>query len=151
MLSPYKVIDLTDHRGEISGMILGDLGADVIKVEPPGGGQGRFQGPKVADDGQDATERSLQFLAYNRNKRSIVLNPSSDTDRGMLLAMMIGADFVLDSGPPSNLAGYGISFDDLKKVNPRIIYVHISPWGIDGPAANRPASDLTISVEDTSS
>ena len=127
-------------------MILGDLGANVIKVEPPGGSLSRFQGPKVADDSQEETERSLQFLAYNRNKRSIVLNPSSETDRGMLLAMMIGTDFVLDSGPPSNLAAYGISFDDLKKVNPRIIYVHISPWGIDGPAANRPASDLTISA-----
>ena len=85
MLSPYKVIDLTDHRGEISGMILGDLGANVIKVEPPGGSLSRFQGPKVADDSQEETERSLQFLAYNRNKRSIVLNPSSETDRGLSL------------------------------------------------------------------
>ena len=146
MLSPYRVLDLTDHRGEISGMILGDMGADVIKVEPPGGGAGRFQGPLLTNEDVPESERSLQFAAYNRNKRSIVLDPDSQTDRGMLLALAVGVDFVLDSGSPGNLARYGLGFDDLRGVNPRIIHVHISPWGVDGPAADRPAADLTLSA-----
>ena len=143
MLSPYRVLDLTDHRGEISGMILGDMGADVIKVEPPGGGAGRFQGPLLTNEDVPESERSLQFAAYNRNKRSIVLDPDSQTDRGMLLALAVGVDFVLDSGSPGNLARYGLGFDDLRGVNPRIIHVHISPWGVDGPAADRPAAART--------
>ena len=146
MLNQYRVLDLTDHRGEISGMILGDLGADVIKVEPPQGNAGRYQGPLIADDSVPASERSLQFAAYNRNKRSIVLDPTSVTDRGMLLAMAIGADFVLDSGPPGNLAAYGIGFDQLRGVNPHVVHVNISPYGVDGPAADRPANDLTQSA-----
>ena len=83
MLNQYRVLDLTDHRGEISGMILGDLGADVIKVEPPEGNAGRYQGPLIDDESVPASERSLQFAAYNRNKRSIVLDPTSVTDRGI--------------------------------------------------------------------
>ncbi len=127
-------------------MILGDLGADVIKVEPPEGCAGRFRGPMLGDANVPLSERSLQFAAYNRNKRSIVLDPESTTDRGLLLALAVGTDFVLDSGPPGNLARYGLGFDNLRGVNPRIVHVHISPWGADGPAANRPASDLTLSA-----
>lgn len=127
-------------------MILGDLGADVIKVEPPQGNAGRYQGPRLTDTSIPECERSLQFAAYNRNKRSIVLDPQSATDRGMLLAIAVGADFVLDSGPPGNLAEYGVDFEQLRGVNPQIVHVNISPWGIDGPAADRPASDLTLSA-----
>ena len=148
MLSHYRVLDLTDHRGELAAAILGDLGADVIKVEPPGGNAGRFQGPLIDDPELPEAERSLQFAAYNRNKRSIVLDPSSETDRGMLMAMAVGADFVIDSGPPGYLAAYDITFDKLRGINPRIVHVHLSPYGVDGPAAERPASDLTLSAMD---
>jgi crotonobetainyl-CoA:carnitine CoA-transferase CaiB-like acyl-CoA transferase len=127
-------------------MILGDLGADVIKIEPPGGNAGRYQGPRLDDADLPESERSLQFAAYNRNKRSIVLDPDSVTDRGMLLAMAVGADFILDSGPPGNLAQYGIGFAELRGVNPQVVHVHISPWGADGPAVDRPATDLTLSA-----
>ena len=72
MLSPYRVLDLTDDRGEIAGMVLGDLGADVIRVEPPGGTRARRRGPLLADAAE--AERSLQFFAFNRNKRSLVLD-----------------------------------------------------------------------------
>lgn len=146
MLNHYRVLDLTDHRGELAAMVLGDLGADVIKVEPPGGNAGRRQGPFIDDDAVPESERSLQFAAYNRNKRSIVLDPASATDRGLLLAMAVGADFVIDSGPPGYLATYDIDHEQLRRVNPRIVHVHLSPYGFDGPAAGRPATDLTLSA-----
>ncbi|MEJ2132285.1 MAG: CoA transferase, partial [Gammaproteobacteria bacterium] len=144
MLSPYRVLDLTDHRGEIAGMILGDLGADVIKIEPPGGGAGRREAPHL-DDAPE-TERSLQFFAFNRNKRSMILDLATASDRETLLALVAGADFVLESAPPGQLAQHGIDFDTLRRVNRRIVHVVITPYGSDGPAAERAASDLTLSA-----
>ena len=142
MLSPYRVLDLTDDRGEIAAMVLGDLGADVIKVEPPGGSPARFCGPLLPDAA--ATEQSLQFHAYNRNKRSIVLNLEQRADRDTLLDLVSRADFLFESFPDSDLSQHGIGFDELRAANPQIVHVQISPFGTDGPAANWPASDLTI-------
>jgi crotonobetainyl-CoA:carnitine CoA-transferase CaiB-like acyl-CoA transferase len=144
MLGPYRVLDLTDERGEIAGMVLGDLGADVIRIEPPGGSAARFRGPMLKDAPE--AERSLQFAAFNRNKRSIVLDPSRTADRDVLLALVRASDFVLDSFPESLLASYGIGFEALRDANPRIVYVQIAPFGVDGPAVDWPASDLTIAA-----
>lgn len=144
MLSPYRVLDLTDHRGEIAGMILGALGADVIKIEPPGGCAGRRQGPYL--DGAPEMEQSLQFFAFNRNKRSIVLDLAGQPDRDTLLALVAGADFVLESAPPGELARHGIDFDRLRRANAHIVHVMITPYGFDGPACGRIASDLTLSA-----
>ncbi len=144
MLSPYRVLDFTDERGEIAGMVLGDLGADVIKVEPPGGSSARFCEPLLADGKQ--TERSLQFLAYNRNKRSIVLDLGQQADRDVLLQLVATADFLLESAPGSELERYDIGFEQLRAANPHLVHVQISPFGNDGPAAAWPASDLTIAA-----
>lgn len=142
MLSPYRVLDLTDERGEIAAMVLGDLGADVIKIEPPGGSPARFCGPLLSDAAD--TEQSLQFHSYNRNKRSIVLNPEEQVDRETLLALVASADILFESFPNSQLSQHGIDFEQLRVTNPQIVHVQISPFGTDGPAANWPASDLTI-------
>ena len=99
LLAPYRVLDLTDVRGQLAGMMLGDLGADVVRIEPPGGSEARRVGPLLSE-GPNA-ERSLSFAAYNRNKRSLVLDLEHEEGRGQLLALVRGADFVLDSGPPS--------------------------------------------------
>ncbi|MGE4607698.1 MAG: CoA transferase, partial [Myxococcota bacterium] len=144
MLTPYRVLDLTDHRGELAGMILGDLGADVIRVEPPEGSEARRRGPMLASGPQ--TERSLQFRAYNRNKRSIALDLRTDAGRATFLELAAGADFILESAPPSPLAANGLGFEQLRKANPRIVSVQITPFGSDGPYASWPASDLTIAA-----
>lgn len=144
MLSPYRVLDLTDERGEIAGMVLGDLGADVIKVEPPGGTSARTCPPLLGAGVE--SERSLQFMAYNRNKRSIVLDLEKTEDRDTLLQFVANADFLLESAPGSDLARHNISFEQLRAANPRLVHVQISPFGCDGPAANWPASDLTIAA-----
>lgn len=144
MLQPYRVLDLTDHRGEIAGMILGDLGADVIKVEPPGGCPGRACHPWLPDSA--ASERSLQFIAYNRSKRSIMLNLQQAADRATFLQLVATADFVLESGVPGSLADAGLSFTDLQAANPRIVHVLHTPFGVDGPRAMWAESDLSLAA-----
>ena len=95
MLSPYTVLDLTDDRGELAAMVLGDLGADVIKVEPPQGSSSRRMGPFL--EGAPETERSLHFFAFNRNKRGIILDLATDAGRSVLLRLVEKADFIIES------------------------------------------------------
>ena len=144
MLSPYRVLDVTDDRGEIAGMVLGDLGADVIRVEPPGGTVARRRGPLLAE-GPEA-ERSLQFFAYNRNKRSIVIDLEDEAGRDEFLRLVASADFVLESSPGGLLERNGLSFEALRAAQPRIVHTQITPFGCDGPSAGRAASDLTIAA-----
>jgi crotonobetainyl-CoA:carnitine CoA-transferase CaiB-like acyl-CoA transferase len=144
LLSPYRVLDLTDVRGQIAGMILGDLGADVIRVEPPIGSEARRAEP-LLESGPEL-DRSLSFTAFNRNKRSIVIDLSSGQGREAFLRLVAGADFILDSGPPSLLDEAGLDFEALLKANPEIVHVRTTPFGSDGPRADLPASDLTIAA-----
>ena len=125
-------------------MILGDLGADVIKIEPPGGSTSRHLGPFLDD--VEGAERSLQYFAYNRNKRSIVLDPARAEDQRLLEDLIRGADFLLESSPPGTLSSYGLDFEALCRLNPTIVHVVVSPFGVDGPAADRIANDLTLSA-----
>ncbi|MDE0896623.1 MAG: CoA transferase, partial [Planctomycetota bacterium] len=144
MLDPYRVLDLTDVRGQIAGMMLGDLGADVVRVEPPEGSPARRVGPLLLDAPEG--ERSLSFAAYNRNKRSVVLDLGEPEARGHFLALVAGSDFILDSGPDSWLDTHGLDFEALRSANPKIVHVRISAFGNDGPAARRPAADLTVAA-----
>ena len=86
MLSPYTVLDLTDEKGELASMVLGDLGADVIKVEPPSGSPSRAMGPFL-DDAPEM-ERSLQYFAFNRNKRGISLDLEAEAGRKILFSLV---------------------------------------------------------------
>jgi crotonobetainyl-CoA:carnitine CoA-transferase CaiB-like acyl-CoA transferase len=144
MLSPYRVLDLTDERGQIAGMMLGDLGADVVRVEPPLGSEARRAGPFLHDGPE--SERSLSFAAYNRNKRSVVLDFDSAEGRRSFLKLVEGSDFVLDSGPPSLLDEVGLSFERLREANPQIVHVRTTPFGSDGPYGELPFSDLSIAA-----
>ena len=89
MLSPYRVLDLSDDKGIFCSFVLGELGADVVCVEPPGGSQARRQGPFAG--GVREPERSLFWWAYARNKRSVVLDPESPHDRDALLRLIESA------------------------------------------------------------
>ena len=112
MLSPYRVLDLTDFRGEIGPMILGDMGADVIRIEPPAGSSARSCAPHFEGAPDDLT--SLQFIAFNRNKRSIALDPERAEDRDTLQALIRSADFVFESAPERQLESFGIDFEGPK-------------------------------------
>ena len=144
MLSPYTVLDLTDDKGELASMVLGDLGAEVIKVEPPQGSSSRRMGPFLEDAREP--ERSLQYFAFNRNKRGITLDLSAEAGRRALLRLAEGADFLLESARPGEMHQMGLGFDAMRQANPRIIYVAITAYGQDGPHAQFAASDLTLAA-----
>lgn len=143
-LAPYRVLDFTDERGEIGPMLMGDLGADVILVEPPEGTTARRCQPLAP--GADEDLASLQFIAFNRNKRSVVLDPESTLDRAALTDLIRGVDFLFESARPSRLARFGLDFDSVKAINPQIVFVRITPFGDDGPHAGLAYSDLVIAA-----
>ncbi len=142
MLSPYRVLDLTTERGLLCGQILGDLGADVIKLEPPGGSPARRLAPFYHD--QPHPERSLYWWAYNRNKRSITLNLETSEGQQILRRLAASAHFLIESDNPGFLAKYGLGYPELAAVNPALLYVSITPFGQDGPKASYADSDLII-------
>ena len=144
MLSPYTVLDLTDDRGEFTSMALGDMGADVIKVEPPQGPTSRAMGPYL-DDAPES-ERSLHYFAFNRNKRGVTLDLNGEAGRSALISLARTADFVIESAAPGEMDRLGVGFDTLSQANPRIVYVAITPYGQDGPNAHLAASDLTLAA-----
>ena len=143
VLSPYRVLDLTDERGQLAGLILAQLGAEVIAVEPPGGARSRAMGPFVGDVVDP--ERSLQHAAYNRGKRSVVLDlAGSEEDRDAFCRLVAGADVVIDSSAPGELGALGLGHDDLAALNPALVHASITAFGQDGPKAGWAACDLTV-------
>ena len=143
MLSPYRVLDLSDDRGHFAGFILAMLGAEVIAVEPRGGTRARRVGPWLG--GVAGPERSLTHLAYNRGKRSVELDYASDSaDRAELLRLVAGADVLIDSAPAGYLAAVGLGPDDLAAHNPALVTCSVTAFGGDGPQADQFATDLTV-------
>jgi crotonobetainyl-CoA:carnitine CoA-transferase CaiB-like acyl-CoA transferase len=142
MLSPYRVLDLTTERGLLCGHILGDLGADVIKIEPPGGSSARLVGPFFED--RPDLNRSIYWWAYNRNKRSITLNLETDEGRELFYRLAARAQFLVESNSPGYLTERRLGYEDLAARNRELIYVSITPFGQDGPKASYADSDLVI-------
>ncbi|MDO8431504.1 MAG: CoA transferase [Candidatus Binatus sp.] len=142
VLSPYRVLDLATERGLLCGQLLGDMGADVIKVEPPGGSSARSIGPFFND--QPHPDRSLYWWAYNRSKRSITLDLEREQGRDIFRRLAARADFLIESDNPGYLAERGLAFPDLSAINPRLIYASITAFGQDGPKASYADSDLII-------
>jgi crotonobetainyl-CoA:carnitine CoA-transferase CaiB-like acyl-CoA transferase len=140
LLSPYRVLDLTDERGILCGKILADLGADVIQIEPPGGSSARRVGPFYQDEPHP--ERSLFWWSYAANKRSVTLNLSSLDGRALLKALVPSAHFLIESLPPGDMARLGLGYDALAAINPALIVVSVTPFGQDGPYAHYSVSDL---------
>ncbi len=119
MLSPYRVLDLTNERGLLCGQMLADLGADVIAVEPPGGNSARTLGPFA--DGEPGPERSLYWWAYSRNKRSVTLDITTDEGRSELLRLAEGAHFLIESERPGRMTELGLGYAAVAKVNPALV------------------------------
>ena len=142
MLSPYRVLDLSDERGLLAGQILADLGADVILVEPPGGSPARGIAPFAGD--QPGADRSLFWWAYARNRRGVTCDIDNPAGQDLIRRLAATADFVIESDTPGAMAARGLGYDDLRKVNDQLIYVSISAFGQDGPKAAYEATDLTL-------
>jgi crotonobetainyl-CoA:carnitine CoA-transferase CaiB-like acyl-CoA transferase len=143
-LSPYRVLDLTDARAGLGPMVLAGLGADVIKVEPPGGCDARRAEPLVA--GLPPALASLRFHAFDRGKRSVVLDLESARGRADFLALVASADFVIENAGPGAMDARGLGFTALRESRRDLVYVAISPFGQTGPYAHHLATDLTLSA-----
>ena len=140
LLSPYRVLDLTDERGLLCGKILADLGADVIQIEPPGGSTAREIGPFYKGDIHP--EKSLFWWAYAINKRGITLNLETLDGRQLLQRLVKDAHFLIESWPPGYLQSLGLGYEALAAINPALIVVSITPFGQDGPYAHYKATDV---------
>ncbi|WP_340109753.1 CoA transferase [Pikeienuella sp. HZG-20] len=137
-LAGIRVIDLTRVlSGPFCSMLLGDLGADVVKVESPAGDPVRAQG--AFRDGH-----SWYFAAFNRNKRSVVLDLYTDAGKEALRRLLADADVLVENFRPGTLAKLGLDAETLNALNPRLIVASVNGYGSTGPYADRPAFDFVV-------
>ena len=140
LLDGIRVLDLATSRAEMTGRVLSDMGAEVIKVEPPGGVSSRRMPPFSDED----PNRSLYWAAMGFGKRSVIIDLDDEQGRADLRALLATADVLIESFDPGTMAQWGLSYDELKDAHPELIYVSVTPYGQDGPWAGRPATELTI-------
>ena len=139
-LSHMRVLDLSDEKGVYAAKLLADLGADTIKIEPPGGDATRQFGPFV-DDVPDPN-KSLFYFHYNTNKRGITLNIEHPDGKRLLRELVRSADILIESFPPGYLAGLDLAYADLARINPGLVMASVTPFGQHGPHAHYKGSDL---------
>ena len=139
-LSGLRVLELADEKGEFCGKLMADLGADVVKIELPGGGSSRTVGPFLDD--VPHRERSIAFWHYNTSKRGITLNLERSDGRSLFRRLASNADVILETFAPGYLASLGLGYEELKELNPRLIFCSLTPFGQTGPWRDYITSDL---------
>jgi len=139
-LGGLRVIEIGNELGEYCGKVLAGLGADVVRIEKPGGDETRANGPFYHDEPHP--DRSLYFWHYNLGKRSVVLDLDSAEGQAGLKRLLETADIVIDSRPRGYFAERGLDYDTIKVANPGLVWARITPFGDDGPWADFEASDL---------
>ena len=145
ILAPYRVLDLTDEKGFLCGKILGDLGADVIKIERPGGDPARKIGPFY--NNEPDPEKSLYWFAYNNNKRSITLNIETADGREIFKNLAKTADIVIETFSPGYMNELGLGYEALRQINDTIILTSITPFGQEaGPYTHYKTSDIGVTA-----
>lgn len=138
-LAGIRVLDFTRAMaGPFATMLLGDLGSDVLKVEPPGGDETRKWAPPYMKG------VSSYFLSANRNKRSICLDLKNNLSKRAIRSLALQSDVVVENFRPGTAEKLGIDYSTLKEINPKIIYCSISGYGQDGPYREKPGFDLTV-------
>lgn len=142
LLAPYRVLDLSDELGFLCGKILGDLGADVIKIEKPEGDPSRRLGPFYGNDPDP--EKSLYWFGFNNNKRGITLNLETAKGRELFCQLAGKVDFVIETFTPGYLDNLNIGDKALRRTNPRLVLISITPFGQTGPYSKFTASDIEI-------
>jgi crotonobetainyl-CoA:carnitine CoA-transferase CaiB-like acyl-CoA transferase len=141
-LHGIRVIDLTRVlAGPFCSMSLGDMGAEVIKVEEPGKGDDTRGWPPFANG------ESTYFMSVNRNKKSLTLNMKAPDGQAILCRLIAKADVVIENFRPGTMERLGFGYDALRKLNPRLIYCSISGFGESGPESSRPGYDLIVQGE----
>ncbi|GAA1550462.1 CoA transferase [Kribbella sancticallisti] len=141
VLDGYRVLDLSvAMAGPLAAMRLGDLGADVVKVEPTTGEWQRH----TAAGGATGNEVNASFLSLNRNKRSLAVNLKSEEGRELLYELVRTADVFLQNYRPGVAARLGVDYETLRKLRPDLVYVSVSGYGETGPYADWPGQDLLV-------
>ena len=140
LIPPYRVLDLADGMGVFCTKLLADYGADVVKVEPPTGDPGRSRGPFPKDEPHG--ERSIYYLYYNTNKRSITLNLETPTGQSIFRKLVGSADVVVETFPVGYMRNLGLDYESLKELNPGLVMASITPFGQTGPWKDYKSSDL---------
>jgi benzylsuccinate CoA-transferase BbsE subunit len=135
-----RVLELADHTGQFCGKLFGDLGADVIKIEPPGGEPCRRIGPFLDD--VPHPERSLSFWFYNTSKRSITLDLQTADGSALFARLADAADVVLETFRPGFLASLGLDYRALSQRNLRLVMCSLTPFGQTGPWRDYLSTDL---------
>jgi len=140
ILEGIRVLDLTTFMsGPFASMVLGDLGAEVIKIEEPGGGDGSRQIPPYFHE-----RESLYYVSLNRNKKSVTLNLTLEQGKNIFYGLVKQADIVVENYRPGVTKKLGVDYERLEAINSRIIYCSITGYGSEGPYGQRPAYDLII-------
>ena len=139
-LAGLRVLELTDEHAQFCGKLMADLGADVIKVEPPSGQKTRTIGPFLDDE--PGLNRSLYFWHYNTSKKGITLDINTPEGAKIFQQLCGTADLVLESYPAGHLTDLGIGYDVLSALNPELIMCSVTPFGQDGPWRDYQTTDL---------
>ena len=146
-LHGVRVLDLTRIlAGPFCTQMLGDLGAEVIKVERPriGDDTRKFAPPFLKDEQGKETSESAYFLSANRNKKSVTIDYTKPDGQRLIKRLIAKSDVVVENFKTGTLQRYGLSYDDLKSDNPRLVYCSITGFGQTGPYADRPGYDFLI-------
>lgn len=143
-LAPYRVLDFADEKGQLCARLLGELGADVIKVEPREGDLTRQNGPFFK--GEHGPNTSLWWWAMNAGKRSVTCELRLAPGRELAQKLVAQADIVIETSPPGKAAGLGLDYETLSAINPGIIVVSITNFGQTGPYKDLLATDIVGSA-----
>ncbi|HJP51071.1 MAG: CoA transferase [Pseudomonadales bacterium] len=141
-LDGIRVIEIASEKIAMAGKLLGDMGADVILIEPTSGDPSRSFPPFVDDEPGD--NRSLHFMHYNTSKRSVVLDLDSTNGQSVFCNLIKTADVLIESEPITRLADLSLDYADLVKIQPNLIHVAVTPYGRNEPSSDLPATDLTL-------
>lgn len=142
LLASYRVLDLTDEKGLLCGRILGDFGADVIKIEPPGGDKSRNTPPFHKDDADP--EKSLFWFYTNLNKKGITLNLETEEGGKLFKRLVERSHFIIESFEPGYMDSLGLDYKRLGEISPGIVMTSITPFGQTGPYAHYKVTDLIL-------
>ncbi len=140
LLKGFRMLDLTDEKGAMCGKIFADLGAEVIKVEPPGGCSTRRIPPFLEDE--LGSDRSLYFIAYQAGKKSVTANLEVADGRAIVADLAKKCDFLVESFQLGYLDSIALGYDALAKLNPRLVYTSITPFGDKGPGKDYKWADI---------
>ena len=141
-LTGVRVVEIANERIAFAGKLLGDMGADVVLVEPLGGDPTRLLPPFVNDE--PGENRSLYFMHYNTSKRSMILDLDSEEGRATFLKLIETSDVLIESEPTTRLSSLSLDYADLVKVQPKLIHTAMTPYGRDDPLSDLPVTDLTL-------